>query len=51
MPLAVRCRIGHDTPEAKFTEAETIFLPLGASEAAVDHLLVFTCYLLDSVGS
>jgi len=48
MPLAVRSKTGHDTPEAKFTEAETVILPLGICDSAVDHVLVFSCYLLDS---
>jgi hypothetical protein len=51
MPLAVRCRTGHDTPEAKFTEAEIVLLPLGVCDSAVDHVLVFSCYLLDSARS
>jgi len=51
MPLAARSRTGHDAPEAKFTEVESVFLPLGVCDAAVDHVLVFSCYLLDSAGS
>ena len=40
-PLAVRTRAGHDLPETNFTDSEAVFLPLGESDDAVDHLLLF----------
>jgi hypothetical protein len=39
-PLILRGRIGREFPEAKFVYHETVFLPLGASDDAVDHLLI-----------
>ena len=39
-PLAMRGRIGREFPQAKFVYHESVFLPLGASEDAVDHLLI-----------
>jgi len=51
MPHAFRRRTGHDAPETNFAEAETVILPLGVCDAAVDHLLVLSCYQLDVVGS
>lgn len=40
-PVAVRTRAGHDLPELNFTDSESVFLPLGESDDAVDHLLLF----------
>jgi len=51
MPHAIRRRTGHDAPESNFAGAETVILPLGVCDAAVDHLLVLSCYQLDVVGS
>jgi hypothetical protein len=39
-PLTLRGRIGREFPEAKFVYHESVFLPLGASDDAVDHLLI-----------
>ena len=39
-PLALRGGIGREFPEAKFVYNENVFLPLGASNDAVDHLLI-----------
>ena len=36
----MRGRIGREFPQAKFVYHESVFLPLGASEDAVDHLLI-----------
>lgn len=39
-PLAMRGGIGREFPQAKFVYNESVFLPLGASDDAVDHLLI-----------
>jgi len=39
-PFIVRGRVDHEPANSKFLYHETVFLPLGASDAAVDHLLV-----------
>jgi hypothetical protein len=39
-PLAMRGRVGREFPEAKFVYNESVFLPLGPSDDAVDHLLI-----------
>lgn len=44
-PFAMRTRAGYDVTEVNFSEAEAVFLPLGASDAAVDHLLIFSDYV------
>jgi len=41
LPLAVRTHAGHDLPETNFSDSEAVFLPLGESDDAVDHLLLF----------
>jgi hypothetical protein len=40
MPFAVRGRVDHEPPGSKLLYHETAFLPLGASDDAVDHLLI-----------
>jgi hypothetical protein len=40
MPFGVRGPVDHETSSAKPQFHETAFLPLGISEAAVDHILV-----------
>jgi hypothetical protein len=40
IPFLVRGRLGQDGGDARFRFHETAFLPLGAGDAAVDHLLV-----------
>jgi hypothetical protein len=40
VPFAVRGRVDHEPPGSKFLYHESVFLPLGASDATVDHLLV-----------
>lgn len=40
VPFAVRGKVNHEPPRARFLYHETVFLPLGASDAAVDHLLI-----------
>jgi len=40
VPFLVRGRLGEDTDDARFRYHETAFLPLGANDTAVDHLLV-----------
>jgi hypothetical protein len=39
-PLALRGGVGREFPEAKFVYNENVLLPLGASDDAVDHLLI-----------
>ncbi len=39
-PLAMRGGAGREFPEAKFVYHESIFLPLGAKDDTVDHLLI-----------
>jgi hypothetical protein len=45
-PFAIRGRVGRDVPQANFIYCESAFLPLGASDAAVDHVLVFSTYIV-----
>ncbi len=44
-PAAVRGRMGADFPNAKYTYCESMFLPLGAGDDAVDHLMMFSTYV------
>jgi hypothetical protein len=47
-PFAVRVVIGLDAPEANFTEAEGLFLPLGPADGKVDHIMNFVEHVLKS---
>jgi hypothetical protein len=38
--FVMRGKVDHEPPGSKFLYHETAFLPLGASEIAVDHLLI-----------
>ena len=38
--LILRGRVGREFPEAKFVYHESVFLPLGAKDDIVDHLLI-----------
>jgi hypothetical protein len=54
-PLAIRGRTGSEFPEARFVYHESVFLPLGANDAAVDHILivstnVFNDFAKDAAG-
>ncbi len=40
LPFAIRGRVDHEPEGSKFLFHETAFLPLGASDTAVDHLLI-----------
>lgn len=40
VPLLVRGRVDHEPANSRFLYHETAFLPLGASDDAVDHLLI-----------
>lgn len=40
-PLIVRAIVGLEAPEINFTRAETICLPLGATDDVVDHVMTF----------
>ena len=40
VPFIVRGRIDHEPANSKLLYHETVFLPLGADDSAVDHLLV-----------
>ncbi|MEI9997135.1 MAG: PAS domain-containing protein [Rhizomicrobium sp.] len=40
VPLLVRGRVDHEPANSKLLYHETAFLPLGADDAAVDHLLI-----------
>ncbi|MEI9885744.1 MAG: PAS domain-containing protein [Rhizomicrobium sp.] len=44
-PYCVRGWMGRDVPHARFAYHESAFLPLGATEAAVDHLLIVSGYI------
>ena len=48
-PLILRGRIGREFPEAKFVYHESVFLPLGASDDAVDHLLIVATNVFNAV--
>jgi hypothetical protein len=37
--------MGADFPNAKYTYCESMFLPLGAGDDAVDHLMMFSTYV------
>ncbi|MGC9952764.1 MAG: PAS domain-containing protein [Rhizomicrobium sp.] len=47
-PLAMRGGVGREFPEAKFVYNENVFLPLGASDDAVDHLLIVSTNVFDA---
>ena len=47
-PLAMRGRVGCEFPEAKFVYNENVFLPLGASDDAVDHLVIVSTNVFGS---
>ncbi|MEI9886612.1 MAG: hypothetical protein WDN08_08945 [Rhizomicrobium sp.] len=40
LPFLVRGAVDHDPADPRMLYHETVFLPLGASDAAVDHILV-----------
>ncbi len=40
-PLAIVVQIGRDAKEAKYLEAEAVFLPLGVRDNEVDHIVTF----------
>jgi hypothetical protein len=44
-PVAVRGNMGNVFPKVQFSYCESIFLPLGESDDAVDHLLGFSAYI------
>jgi hypothetical protein len=44
-PVAVRGYIGSDFAHLKFAYCEHIALPLGATDDAVDHILIFSTYV------
>jgi hypothetical protein len=48
-PLAIRGRIGREFPEAKFVYHESVFLPLGVNDDAVDHLLIVSTNVFNAV--
>ena len=50
-PFAIRGRIGRDIPEANFTDIESVFLPLGASDHVVDHIVIFSSYVMRAVST
>lgn len=43
-PLAFRGNTGRDAVNVLFTNVESIFLPLGETDEAVDHVVVFGVY-------
>ena len=45
-PVAVRGHIGNAFSNVQFSYCESVFLPLGESDNAVDHLLGFSAYVL-----
>ncbi|MDE2181634.1 MAG: PAS domain-containing protein [Alphaproteobacteria bacterium] len=45
-PVAIRGRVGRDIPQANFTDTESAILPLGATDDAVDHIAVFSSYVM-----
>ena len=45
-PLGVRVHSGFDAPEVNFTEAESVFLPLGTTDDRVDHVMTFVEHVL-----
>ena len=48
-PLTLRGRIGREFPEAKFVYHESVFLPLGVNDDAVDHLLIVATNVFNTV--
>jgi hypothetical protein len=48
-PLVLRGAVGREFPEAKFVYNENVFLPLGASDDAVDHLLIVSTNVFNGV--
>ena len=50
-PLAIRGRVGRDVPEANFIYCESALLPLGASPDVVDHVLIFSAYIVRAFSS
>lgn len=44
-PYALRGWVGKEFPQSRFAYYESIFLPLGPSDDAVDHLLVIGTYV------
>jgi hypothetical protein len=40
MPFVIRGRVDHEPTDSKLLYHESVFLPLGVSDAAVDHLLI-----------
>jgi hypothetical protein len=44
-PVAVRGNMGNVSSKVQFSYCESIFLPLGESDDAVDHLLGFSAYI------
>jgi len=43
---ATRVSTGHDAPDANFTEAEAVFLPLGSAGHAVEHIICVVEHVL-----
>jgi len=46
VPLGVHVSSGLDAPEVNFTEAESVFLPLGPTDDCVDHVMTFVEHVL-----
>ncbi len=44
--VAVRGRIGYYSPHLNFTHYENVLLPLGPDDDTVDHILVFSNYVM-----
>jgi hypothetical protein len=47
-PVAMRGGVGHEFPEARFVYHESVFLPLGTNDDAVDHLLIVSTNILST---
>jgi hypothetical protein len=45
IPIAYRGAIGRDVGEARFVWIETMFLPLGQTDEAVDHVMTASIYV------
>lgn len=45
IPIAYRGAIGRDVGEARFVWLETLFLPLGSTDEAVDHVMTASVYV------
>lgn len=43
-PIAARRIAGHDFPEARFSCAEAVLLPLGPEQTKIDHILAFAAF-------